>query len=153
MYSALGFRFGGLQHPGFLDWDGGHEGEADAATVAAKLPPNAVAASASVKRGRRGCRSGVLKWLLEMVSLPFLRRQGYPLQISGDAGRMPASFGRAVGLEILLHIGCQIAARTLDRDASCVASPLGIAAWPNLGFVSGIDSEASASQQTGIRHL
>ena len=41
LYEALGFRFGTLQHPGFLDWDGGYEGAADAATVAAKLPPNA----------------------------------------------------------------------------------------------------------------
>ena len=41
LYEALGFRFGPLQHPGFLDWDGGYEGEAQVAAVAAKLAPNA----------------------------------------------------------------------------------------------------------------
>ncbi|CAK0838563.1 unnamed protein product [Prorocentrum cordatum] len=40
-YKSLGFAFGPLRHPGFLDWDGGYEGEADARTVASKLPPHA----------------------------------------------------------------------------------------------------------------
>jgi len=41
LYRALGFRFGALEHPGFLDWDGGYSGSASAAVVAKKLPPTA----------------------------------------------------------------------------------------------------------------
>merc|ERR1712190_4796 len=41
LYKALGFKFGSLQHPGFLDWDGGFDGQADAKMVLAKLPANA----------------------------------------------------------------------------------------------------------------
>jgi len=41
MYKSLGFRFSSLQHPGFLDWDGGYEALADASVVKSKLPPNA----------------------------------------------------------------------------------------------------------------
>merc|ERR1712060_889691 len=41
LYQQLGFQMGALQHPGFLDWDGGYDGQADAATVKAKLPANA----------------------------------------------------------------------------------------------------------------
>mmetsp|Transcript_424 Transcript_424/g.784 ORF Transcript_424/g.784 Transcript_424/m.784 type:complete len:269 (+) Transcript_424:30-836(+) len=41
LYKALGFAFGPLEHPGFLDWDGGYQGEADAAAVLAKLPETA----------------------------------------------------------------------------------------------------------------
>ena len=40
LYRALGFDFGPLSFPGFLDWDGGLEGQADAATVLAKRPAN-----------------------------------------------------------------------------------------------------------------
>lgn len=41
LYTRLGFRFGQLQHPSFLDWDGGFEGEADVSTVRRCLPSNA----------------------------------------------------------------------------------------------------------------
>ncbi|CAE8634516.1 unnamed protein product [Polarella glacialis] len=41
MYKKLGFSFGALQHPGFLDWDGGYEGRAEASAVKAKLPSHA----------------------------------------------------------------------------------------------------------------
>ena len=41
LYQRLGFRFGPLAHPGFLDWDGGYEGEAEATEVAGHLPPHA----------------------------------------------------------------------------------------------------------------
>jgi len=41
LYQDLGFAFGGLEHPGFLDWDGGYSGSADASSVAKRLPPNA----------------------------------------------------------------------------------------------------------------
>ena len=41
LYEQLGFRFGPLEHPSWLDWDGGYEGDADAAKLAALLPPNA----------------------------------------------------------------------------------------------------------------
>jgi ribosomal protein S18 acetylase RimI-like enzyme len=40
LYRALGFEFSPLAFPGFLDWDGGLEGQADAATVLTKQPPN-----------------------------------------------------------------------------------------------------------------
>lgn len=40
-YEALGFKFGDLQHPGFLDWDGGYDGQVDASVVKAKLPASA----------------------------------------------------------------------------------------------------------------
>lgn len=40
LYEGLGFEFGQNGFPGFLDWDGGFEGAADATTVLAKLPPN-----------------------------------------------------------------------------------------------------------------
>jgi len=41
LYKHLGFQFGELAHPSFLDWDGGFEGEAVARVVASKCPPNA----------------------------------------------------------------------------------------------------------------
>eukprot|EP00933_Yihiella_yeosuensis_P076255 TRINITY_DN85939_c0_g1_i1.p1 TRINITY_DN85939_c0_g1~~TRINITY_DN85939_c0_g1_i1.p1 ORF type:complete len:273 (+),score=41.76 TRINITY_DN85939_c0_g1_i1:88-906(+) len=41
MYKSLGFRFGSITFPGFLDWDGGFEGSADAKMVKSKLPNNA----------------------------------------------------------------------------------------------------------------
>ena len=40
LYERLGFAFGANAYPGFLDWDGGFEGQADAATVLQKQPPN-----------------------------------------------------------------------------------------------------------------
>ena len=41
LYRSLGFRFGELEHPSFLDWDGGYSGDAAKADVLAKCPPNA----------------------------------------------------------------------------------------------------------------
>ena len=40
LYERLGFAFGSNTYPGFLDWDGGFEGQADAATVLQNKPPN-----------------------------------------------------------------------------------------------------------------
>jgi len=42
LYRKLGFEFGPNVYPGFLDWDGGFEGEADAKVVRERLPQNAV---------------------------------------------------------------------------------------------------------------
>lgn len=42
LYQKLGFTFGQNVYPGFLDWDGGFQGVADAQTVREKLPENAV---------------------------------------------------------------------------------------------------------------
>lgn len=41
LYRRLGFKFGSLEHPGFLDWDGGYQGEASAEVVVRSCPPNA----------------------------------------------------------------------------------------------------------------
>lgn len=41
LYRAIGFNFGALEHPGFLDWDGGYSGSADASVVLKRLPPSA----------------------------------------------------------------------------------------------------------------
>lgn len=41
LYQYLGFQFGRNTFPGFLDWDGGFEGEADSKVVKSKTPANA----------------------------------------------------------------------------------------------------------------
>jgi len=38
LYEGLGFAFGDNSYPGFLDWDGGFEGQADASAVLSRKP-------------------------------------------------------------------------------------------------------------------
>ena len=40
LYESLGFHFGANSYPSFLDWDGGFEGQANAADVLQQKPPN-----------------------------------------------------------------------------------------------------------------
>ena len=40
LYTHLGFQFGELGFPGFLDWDGGLDGQADSKAVLARKPGN-----------------------------------------------------------------------------------------------------------------
>ena len=40
LYTHLGFQFGELGFPGFLDWDGGLDGQADSKAVLARKPAN-----------------------------------------------------------------------------------------------------------------
>ena len=41
LYESLGFQFGDLEHPGFLDWDGGYSGGGSAREIVGHAPPNA----------------------------------------------------------------------------------------------------------------